>query len=135
MADAKRPPTAIERPLSPFMIGPYYRPQMTSMSSILIRITGLGLVAGIVLTVAWILAAAVSAEWFAWVDWLVTSWLGKLIYVGSAWAVWYHLLGGVRHFIFDAGKAMDIPTAEKLGWGMVGGSVVLTVITIIVASL
>lgn len=135
MADAKRPPTAIERPLSPFMIGPYYRPQMTSMSSILIRITGLGLVAGIVLTVAWILAAAVSAEWFAWVDWLVTSWLGKLIYVGSAWAVWYHLLGGVRHFIFDAGKAMDIPTAEKLGWGMVLGSVVLTVITIITASL
>jgi succinate dehydrogenase / fumarate reductase cytochrome b subunit len=135
MADAKRPPAAIERPLSPFMIGPYYRPQMTSMSSILIRITGLGLVAGIVLTVAWILAAAVSAEWFAWVDWLVTSWLGKLIYVGSAWAVWYHLLGGVRHFIFDAGKAMDIPTAEKLGWGMVLGSVVLTVITIITASL
>jgi len=117
------------------MIGPYYRPQMTSMSSILIRITGLGLVAGIVLTVAWIFAAAVSEDWFACVNWLVTSWLGKLIYIGSAWAVWYHLLGGVRHFIFDAGKALDIPTAEKLGWGMVVGSVVLTVITIIVASL
>lgn len=135
MPDAKRPPTMIERPLSPFMIGPYYRPQMTSISSILVRITGLGLVAGIVLTVAWIFAAAVSEEWFGWVDWLVTSWLGKLIYIGSAWAVWYHLLGGVRHFIFDAGRAMDIPTAEKLGWGMVGGSVVLTVITIVVASL
>lgn len=135
MADAKRPPTGIERPLSPFMIGPYYRPQMTSMSSILIRITGLALVVGVVLTVAWIFAAAVSEEWFACVDWLVTSWLGKLIYIGSAWAVWFHLLGGVRHFIFDAGKAMDIPTAEKLGWAMVVGSVVLTVITIIVANL
>ena len=134
MADAKRPRTGIERPLSPFMIGPYYRPQMTSMSSILIRITGLGLVAGIVLTVAWIFAAAVSEDWFACVNWLLTSWLGKLIYIGSAWAVWYHLLGGVRHFIFDAGKALDIPTAEKLGWGMVVGSVVLTVITIIVAA-
>ena len=134
MADAKRPPTGIERPLSPFMIGPYYRPQMTSMSSILIRITGLGLVAGIVLTVAWVFAAAVSEDWFACVNWLVTSWLGKLIYIGSAWAVWYHLLGGVRHFIFDAGMALDIPTAEKLGWGMVVGSVVLTVITIIVAA-
>ena len=134
MPDAKRPPTTVERPLSPFMIGPYYRPQMTSMSSILIRITGLGLVAGIVLTVAWVFTAAVSEDWFACVDWLVTSWLGKLIYIGSAWAVWYHLLGGVRHFIFDAGQAMDIPTAEKLGWGMVVGSVVLTVITIIVAA-
>ncbi len=123
-----------KRPLSPFMIGPYYRPQMTSISSILVRITGLALVVGIGLTVAWLLAAAVSEEWFARVDWVVTSWLGKLVYVGSAWAVWYHLLGGVRHFIFDAGRGMDIPTAEKLGWAMVVGSVVLTVITILVAS-
>ena len=124
-----------ERPLSPFMIGPYYRPQMTSISSILVRITGLALVAGIALTVAWLVAAAVSEEWFACVNWWVTSWLGKLIYIGSAWAVWYHLLGGVRHFIFDAGRGMDIPTAEKLGWAMVVGSVVLTVITITVANL
>ncbi len=123
-----------KRPLSPFMIGPYYRPQMTSISSILVRITGLALVVGIGLTVAWLLAAAVSEEWFARVDWVVTSWLGKLVYVGSAWAVWYHLLGGVRHFIFDAGRGMDSPTAEKLGWAMVVGSVVLTVITILVAS-
>lgn len=124
-----------KRPLSPFMIGPYYRPQMTSMSSILIRITGLALLAGIALTVAWLVAAAVSEDWFACVDRVVTSWFGKLVYVGSAWAVWYHLLGGVRHFIFDAGRAMDIPTAEKLGWAMIVGSIVLTVITILVASL
>lgn len=134
MADAKRA-APIERPLSPFMIGPYYRPQMTSISSILVRITGLALVAGVVLTVAWMLAAATSEPWFGRIDWLVTSWLGTLIYVGSAWAVWYHLLGGVRHFIFDAGRGMDIATAEKLGWAMVVGSVVLTVITIVVANL
>ncbi|CAN1571790.1 SdhC Succinate dehydrogenase/fumarate reductase, cytochrome b subunit [Paracoccaceae bacterium] len=123
-----------KRPLSPFMIGPYYRPQMTSISSILVRITGLALVVGIGLTVVWLVAAAVSEDWFACVDWVVTSWLGKLVYVGSAWAVWYHLLGGVRHFIFDARRGMDIPTAEKLGWVMVLGSIVLTVITIVVAS-
>jgi len=123
-----------KRPLSPFMIGPYYRPQMTSISSILVRITGLALVVGIGLTVVWLVAAAVSEDWFACVDWVVTSWLGKLVYVGSAWAVWYHLLGGVRHFIFDARRGMDIPTAEKLGWAMVLGSIVLTVITIVVAS-
>ena len=130
MADTKR----ADRPLSPFMIGPYYRPQMTSMSSILIRITGLGLVAGIVLTVAWIFAAAVSEDWFDCVNWIVTSWLGKLIYIGSAWAIWFHLLGGLRHFIYDSGRGMDIPTAEKLGWAMIVGSAVLTVITIVVAS-
>ena len=126
-------PKRVERPLSPFMIGPYYRPQMTSISSIMIRITGLGLIVGIALAVAWIFAAATSESLFNCVNWLVTSWVGILIWVGSAWAVWYHLLGGVRHFMFDAGKAMDVPTAEKLGWGMFIGATVLTVITIIVA--
>lgn len=128
-------PKRVDRPLSPFMIGPYYRPQITSISSIMIRITGLGLIVGIVLAVAWLFAAATSQRAFDCVNWLVTSWLGILIWVGSAWAIWYHLLGGVRHFIFDAGKAMDIPTAEKLGFGMFAGATLLTVITIIVAVL
>ena len=126
-------PKRVERPLSPFMIGPYYRPQMTSISSIMIRITGLGLILGIVLAVAWIFAAATSATAFGWVNWLVTSWLGVLIWVGSAWAIWFHLLGGVRHFIYDAGKGMDIATAEKLGLAMFVGATLLSVITIIVA--
>ena len=129
MAEPKR----VERPLSPFMIGPYYRPQMTSISSIMIRITGLALIVGVVLIAAWILSAAVSERAFDRVNWLVTSWLGWLVWIGSAWAVWFHLLGGVRHFIFDAGKAMDVPTAEKLGWAMFIGATVLTVVTIIVA--
>lgn len=126
-------PKRVERPLSPFMIGPYYRPQMTSISSIFIRITGLALIASIVVFTAWILAAAVSKEAFDCVNWFVTSWVGYAFWIASAWAVWYHLLGGVRHFIFDAGKAMDIATAEKLGLWMFIGASVLTVITIIVA--
>lgn len=126
-------PKRVDRPLSPFMIGPYYRPQMTSMSSILIRVTGLGLIVAVVLTVWWLLAAATSDRHFAFVNGIVTSWFGTLVYVLSAWAVWYHLLGGVRHFIFDAGHGLDIATAERMGWAMVVGSVVLTVITVLVA--
>ncbi|RRH75089.1 succinate dehydrogenase, cytochrome b556 subunit [Falsigemmobacter faecalis] len=129
MAEPKR----VERPLSPFMIGPYYRPQMTSMSSIMIRITGLALVVAFALIAALLLGAAISKEAFDCVNWFATSWVGWLIWIGSAWAVWYHLLGGVRHFIFDAGKGLDIPTAEKMGWAMFIGATVLTVITIIVA--
>lgn len=129
MADSKR----VERPLSPFMIGPYYRPQMTSISSIMIRITGLALILGVALIALWIFGAAVSEDLFDCINWFVTSWLGWLIWIGSAWAVWYHLLGGLRHFIFDAGLAMDIPTAEKLGKAMFAGATVLTVLTLIVA--
>lgn len=128
-------PKRVERPLSPFMIGPYYRPQMTSISSIMVRITGLGLVVSVVMAVAWLLAAASSPAVFDCVNWVVTSWLGLFVWVASAWAVWFHLLGGLRHFLFDAGKGMEIGTAEKLGWAMFIGATVLTVITVIVAVL
>ena len=128
-------PKRVERPLSPFMIGPYYRPQMTSISSIMIRITGIALIGSIALITAWIFAAAVSEDLFACVNWLVTSWLGAVIWVLSAWAAWYHLLGGLRHFLFDAGKGMEIGTAEKLGLLMFVGATVLTVLTVIVAIL
>ena len=51
---------------------------------------------------------------------------------GRLWAVWYHYLAGLRHLYFDAGHGLDIPTAEKLGWACIIGSVVLTVITILI---
>lgn len=127
MADAKR----VERPLSPFMIGPYYRPQLSSMTSIVTRITGNALIVGVALAVWWLLAAATSPAYFATANAVVTSWFGDLVFTGSAWAVWYHYLAGLRHLYFDAGKGLDVPTADKLGWGVIIGSVVLTVITIL----
>ena len=124
-------PKRVERPLSPFMIGPYYRPQMTSMSSILTRITGNGLVVGVLLVVWWLLAAATSEEYFAIADAVATSWFGDLVFTLSLWAVWYHYLAGLRHLYFDAGKGLEIATAEKLGWACIIGSVVLTVATVL----
>jgi len=52
--------SANKRPLSPFMIGPYYRPQMTSVLSITHRATGAGLVVGTLLLVYWLAAAALG---------------------------------------------------------------------------
>ena len=125
MADVKR----VERPLSPHL--QIYRPQVTSITSILTRITGNALIVASVLAVWWLLAAATSDSYFATANAVVTSWFGDLVFTGSLWAVWYHYLAGLRHLYFDAGKGLDIPTAEKLGWGIIIGSVVLTVITII----
>lgn len=121
------------RPLSPFMIGSAYRLQMTSASSFAIRATGLALIGSIALFVAWLLSAALSDVWFDRVNWLVTSWFGWLVWILSAWAVWFHLLGGLRHFIFDQAKMMEIERAERLGWTMFIGATVLTVLTIIIA--
>jgi succinate dehydrogenase / fumarate reductase, cytochrome b subunit len=125
MAEVKR----VERPLSPHL--QIYRVQMTSVSSILTRITGNALIVGVILAVWWLLAAATSAEYFAVANAVATSWFGDLVFAGSALAVWYHYLAGLRHLYFDAGHGLDVSTAEKLGWACIIGSVVLTVITIL----
>jgi succinate dehydrogenase / fumarate reductase cytochrome b subunit len=126
MADAKR----VERPLSPHL--QIYRPQLTAITSILTRITGNALIVGIILAVWWLLAAATSPEYFAVANGVATSWFGDLVFTGSLWAVWYHYLAGLRHLYFDAGHGLDIPTAEKLGWACIIGSVVLTILTILI---
>lgn len=126
MAEIKR----VERPLSPHL--QIYRVQMTMISSILTRITGNALIVGVVLAVWWLLAAAVSPEYFALAHAVCTSWFGDLVFIGSAWAVWYHYLAGLRHVYFDAGHGLEIATAEKLGWACVIGSVVLTILTILI---
>lgn len=124
MADVNRG----NRPLSPHL--QIYRLQLTAITSILTRITGNALIVAALLIVWWLLAAATSAEYFAIADAVVRSWFGKLVFLGSIWAVWYHYLTGLRHLYFDSGRGLDIPTAEKLGWGVILGSVVLTLITI-----
>ncbi|MGR3314530.1 succinate dehydrogenase, cytochrome b556 subunit [Roseovarius indicus] len=126
MADVNRG----NRPLSPHLT--IYRPQLTSITSILTRITGNALLLGAILMVWWFLAAATSAEYFATVDGLVTSLLGDVVMFLSLWALWYHTLAGVRHLIWDSGAMLDVPTAEKLGWAVIGGSVILTIITVII---
>ncbi len=126
MADTKR----VERPLSPHL--QIYRIQLTSVTSILTRITGNALIVGILLAVWWLLAAATSDAAFATANGVATSWFGDLVFAGSAWAVWYHYLAGLRHLYFDAGHGLDIKTAERLGWGLIIGSVVLTLITILI---
>ena len=126
MADVNRG----NRPLSPHLT--IYRPQLTSMTSILVRITGNALIVGAFLVIWWLLAASTSAEYFEIADGLIRSWFGKLIMLGSIWALWYHTLGGIRHLIWDNAIGLDLPTAYKLGLALVIGSCVLTVITVIV---
>lgn len=128
MADVNRG----NRPLSPFMIGPYYRPQMTSISSIMVRITGIATLVLAFLVVWWLLAAATSADSFALIDGLLRSWLGDLVLLGGTWALWYHMLGRLRHVIWDFGYCVEVAVSEKLGLAMFIGATILTVITAVV---
>lgn len=128
MADVNRG----NRPLSPFMIGPYYRPQWTSMTSIFTRITGNGLILAAVLVVWWFLAAAAGPDAYRIADDVITSWLGDLVMFLSLAALWYHTLAGLRHLIWDTGRLLEVETAERLGQGMVVLTLVLTIVTALI---
>jgi succinate dehydrogenase / fumarate reductase cytochrome b subunit len=126
MADEAR-----ERPLSPFMLGQYYRLQLTSVTSILTRITGNALIVAGLMVVWWFLAASAGPEAFAAADGVIRSWFGDLVLFLSLWALWYHLLAGVSHLIWDQGVGLDLPSAYAMGWTAIGGSVLLTLLTVI----
>ena len=125
MADVNRG----NRPLSPHL--QIYRPQLTSMTSILTRITGNAMLISALLIVWWFLAAASGEAYFAIVNGFLTSWFGDLVMFLSVLGLWYHTLAGIRHLIWDNAVMMDIASAEKLGWACIGGSVLLTLITVI----
>jgi len=125
MADVNRG----NRPLSPHLT--IYRPQMTSISSIFVRITGNALLAATLLLIAWLLAASTSAAAFEWVQCVITSWFGDLVFLLSLWALWYHMLSGLRHLIWDTGRGLELKTAERMGWMMIIGSLLLTAFTVI----
>ncbi|MEP4552778.1 succinate dehydrogenase, cytochrome b556 subunit, partial [Tateyamaria sp.] len=102
MADVNRG----NRPLSPHL--QIYRPQMTSISSIMVRITGIACLGAALLVVAWLVAAASSPEAFAVVDGLLRSVLGKLIMLAATWAIFYHMLGRLRHVLWDFGYFVEV---------------------------
>ncbi|MDE3238843.1 MAG: succinate dehydrogenase, cytochrome b556 subunit [Paracoccaceae bacterium] len=124
MADVNRG----NRPLSPHL--QIYRPQITSVTSIFTRITGNALIVAAVLIVWWLLAAATSESYFKVANFVITSWLGQVVMFGSLWAVWYHFLAGLRHLYWDSGRGFELEVATKLGWGVIIGSAVLTILTL-----
>ncbi len=125
MAEANaRERSPIQRPLSPHL--QIYSPLINMMMSIVHRITGGALYFGTILLAWWLLAAATGAEHFAFVSWILTSWFGQLVLFGFTWAMVMHLLGGIRHLIWDTGRGFDLPTVNLLSWASLIGSVLIT---------
>jgi succinate dehydrogenase / fumarate reductase cytochrome b subunit len=126
MADVNRG----NRPLSPHL--QIYRPQWTSITSIFVRITGNALLISALLVVWWLAALARGPEAYGIADAVLTSWFGDLVMFLSVGGIWYHLLGGVRHLIWDSGHMLDVERSEMFGQGMVIGAVLLTILTAVV---
>jgi succinate dehydrogenase / fumarate reductase cytochrome b subunit len=115
-----------ERPLSPHL--QIYAVQINMAMSILHRITGAALYAGSVLLSWWLVAAASGPDYFAFVSALLASWPAKLILFGYTWALLNHMLGGVRHLIWDTGRGYDLATVDLLCWGTLVVSLGLAVV-------
>ncbi len=113
-----------DRPLSPHL--QVYRPQFTSVLSILHRITGVALGLGALLLAWWLAAAAAGPEAFAIVRGIAGSWLGCLVLLGFSWALFYHLCNGIRHLFWDVGMGFELATARASGYGVVAASLALT---------
>ncbi len=112
------------RPLSPHL--QVYRPQLTSVLSIMHRMTGVALAFGTLLLIYWIGAAAAGPEAFTQAQTLTGSIIGRLLLFGWTFALFYHLCNGIRHLSWDAGWGFELPVVYRTGWAVVVGSLTLT---------
>jgi succinate dehydrogenase / fumarate reductase cytochrome b subunit len=115
-----------ERPLSPHL--QVYRWQLTSVMSILHRMTGVALAVGTLLLVYWLIAAAAGPGAFAAAQEFIGSILGRLLLFGWTVALFYHLCNGIRHLFWDAGRGFELRTAYASGWAVVVAAAALSVI-------
>ena len=119
------------RPLSPHL--QIYKPIPTMVMSIVHRITGGALYVGTLLVAWWLIAAAVSEDYFNFVNAIYGSWIGRLILLGYTWALIHHMIGGIRHLIWDTGRGLEKDTSTRLAIGSVILSVTLTILVWIAA--
>ena len=113
------------RPLSPHL--QVYRPQLTSVLSILHRITGLILCAGTVLLTACLLALAGGPDTFASMQSVLGSIPGRLVLFGFTLALCFHFCAGIRHLFWDTGRGFELSTAYASGKAVIAATVVLSV--------
>jgi succinate dehydrogenase / fumarate reductase cytochrome b subunit len=115
-----------QRPLSPHLF--IYKPIPTMVMSIVHRMTGAALYFGTLLVAWWLIAASISQEYFDLVSAVYGSWIGRLVLFCYTWALVHHMIGGIRHLVWDTGTGLEKETATKMAWVTVVASVVLTIL-------
>jgi succinate dehydrogenase / fumarate reductase cytochrome b subunit len=122
-----------QRPVSPHL--QIYSWPLPMLMSILHRVTGCGLYAGTLLMAWWLIAAASGPNAYATFGAFINSFFGWLILFGYTWALIHHMLGGIRHLIWDTGHGFAPQEREWLSLMSGVGSVSLTVVLWIVGYL
>jgi succinate dehydrogenase / fumarate reductase cytochrome b subunit len=115
-----------QRPLSPHL--QIYRWQLTSVMSILHRLTGIALSIGALLLVYWLIAASAGPVAFATAQGIIGSIVGRILLFGWTVALFYHLCNGIRHLFWDAGLGFELRSAYASGWAVIIATVALSVL-------
>ena len=123
MAQAK---TATQRPLSPHIS--IYRLQINMLMSIVHRITGAANYFGLALLAAWLISAAMGPAAYGATNAILGHPLGLLVLFGFTWSVLHHMMGGLRHLIWDTGRGFSIGQVNALSWLSIILSLALTVL-------
>lgn len=119
------------RPLSPHL--QIYRWSWTMAMSVAHRATGAALYGGTLLVALWLIAAASGPSAYDTAQAIAGSVLGRLVLFGYTFVLLHHMVGGLRHFIWDMGHGYDPQTRMNLAKfsGLVSG--ILTLLVWIVA--
>lgn len=120
-----------ERPLSPHL--QVYKPQMTSMLSIMHRGAGVFLALGTPLLVYWLVQLAAGPTAYQQMQECVSHWFVQLLLLGWTFALFYHLSNGIRHLFWDIGKGFEMATLHKSGYAVIASAIILTAITVVLA--
>jgi len=114
------------RPLSSHL--GIYRPTMTMMMSLAHRISGLALYVGVLLLTWFLIAAAGDASTFAVFSHFIRSFIGLIVLFIVTWALFHHLIGGLRYIVWHAGYGLDEPLRDQLAGATLIGGFALTVL-------
>jgi succinate dehydrogenase / fumarate reductase cytochrome b subunit len=112
------------RPLSPHL--QVYKLTLTFVMSGLHRISGFALYFGTLLLAWWLIAAASGPNAYAYVEWFMGSLIGRLVLFGYTWALIHHMLGGIRHLIWDTGRGFEPAERELLAMATIVCSILFT---------
>jgi succinate dehydrogenase / fumarate reductase, cytochrome b subunit len=110
------------------MLGPYYRPQLTSVLSITHRVTGVFLsLVGVPLLLWWLVALGSGPDAYQAMLDSLSGILGVVLAVAGLFSLSFHFLNGIRHLVWDTGHMLDIDAAYRSGWAVLGASILLTI--------
>lgn len=119
--------TSQPRPIAPHL--QVYRPQLTSILSILHRCTGMALSLGTIPLVVWLGSIAEGPKAYQTASAWFSSSFGITFLFGWVFCFYFHLGNGIRHLFWDIGWGYELKDVYRSGWMVVGFSFSLTLLT------